>query len=367
MRILYDGEIFSGQAYGGINTYFLNLLSRFPNSFDANVLISDSSLAAFPRFPRVKYDYIQSSKFWPKTIGKWHDHRSYQRRLRNLSPDIIHPTYYSLLTGISVGKIRGPIVVTVWDMIHELYAQQYDPDGTKGAAKKKAIMAASGIICISENTKNDLMTIYKVPESKIWVTLLAPGIVMSPPEEKNGADAEDSSYFLYVGGRKYHKNFTGLLNAFARVASSLPDVSLCVVGRPFQEHELKQISALGLTGRVNNKGGIRDEDLAALYSQSVALVYPSLYEGFGIPPLEAMACGTVAIVANRSSIPEVVGQAAILFDPDLNGDLEDKLVEVVRKPALRSFHISAGREWVKRFSWNKTADQTFQIYKTVGG
>lgn len=365
MRILYDGEIFSGQAYGGINTYFLNLLSRFPNSFDANVLISDSSLAAFPRFPRVKYDYIQSSKLWPKTIGKWHDHCSYKRRLRNLSADIIHPTYYSLLTGISVEKIRGPIVVTVWDMIHELYAQHYDPDGTKSAAKKKAIMAASAIICISENTKKDLMTIYKVPESKIWVTLLAPGIVM-PALNENSAGAEGSSYFLYVGGRKYHKNFTGLLNAFSRVVSSIPDVSLCVVGRPFQEHELKQIYALGLTGRVINKGGVCDEDLATLYSRSLALVYPSLYEGFGIPPLEAMACGSVAIVANRSSIPEVVGQAAILFDPDLDGDLEDKLFEVVRKPALRSFYISAGKEWVKQFSWNKTADQTFQIYKTVG-
>jgi len=365
MRILYDGEIFSGQNFGGINTYFFNLWSRLSVDMEAMLLLSKNSLAAIPNYPQIQIKSVSDIHAGPRVFTNWLNQRLYQRQMQMAGASLMHPTYYSLSNGFPINKTRLPITLTVWDMIHELFPKQYDPDKTKAATKKKAIMSASAIICISENTKQDLMTIYNVPESKINVTLLAPGIV-NPPFVKETIELQNPLYFLYVGGRKFHKNFEGLLKAFARVASNMKGVLLFVVGKPFQKQELKLIATLGLAEHVQHRGEVNDDDLATLYSRSLALVYPSFYEGFGIPPLEAMACGTVAIVANRSSIPEVVGPAALQFDPDINGDLEDKLLEVFRKPAVRNYYILAGKEWVNRFSWNNTADQTFQIYRKVG-
>jgi glycosyltransferase involved in cell wall biosynthesis len=310
----------------------------------------------------VKYQFFNSSKILPKFACKWLDQRIHQSRLHNFGADILHPTYYSLLTGLPIDKIRIPIVVTVWDMIHELYPQYYDPTGAKSAIKKNVISAASLILCISENTKNDLMSFYSIPESKIKVILLAPGIQKQNFEASS--ERSNPRFFLYVGGRKYHKNFEGLLKAFAKVSTIEDEVALLVVGRPFHGNELQQIGTLRIMNRIHHLGEIGDNQLAELYRQSLALVYPSFYEGFGIPPLEAMTCGTVALVSNRSCLPEIAGQGALFFDPDIPDDLEDKMLAIIRSSTLRDNYIAKGNEWVKRYSWDKTSEQVFSAYRS---
>ncbi len=172
-------------------------------------------------------------------------------------------------------------------------------------------------------------------------------------------------YYLYVGGRDSYKNFDCLLMAFTKAVSVRPDVALCVVGPPFNETEAKLIAGLKLTDHIKHYGYVCDRHLAKLYRCSIAFVYPSLYEGFGIPPLEAMSCKTAVVASNCSSIPEVVGDAGLLFDPRVNSDLADILLLLLDSPMERDRLITAGGLRSKLFNWDKTAAQTFDIYRSV--
>jgi glycosyltransferase involved in cell wall biosynthesis len=142
-------------------------------------------------------------------------------------------------------------------------------------------------------------------------------------------------------------------------------VALCVVGAPFNEREEKLILDLKLSDAIEQYGYVTDAHLAKLYRCSRAFVYPSFYEGFGIPPLEAMACGTAVIASNRSSIPEVVGDAGVLFDPASSDELADILPGLHGDEGLREQLIARGYERAKSFSWEKTAAQTVEIYRSL--
>jgi glycosyltransferase involved in cell wall biosynthesis len=173
-------------------------------------------------------------------------------------------------------------------------------------------------------------------------------------------------YFLFVGGRNSYKNFDGLLQAMSHAVTRFPDSVVCVVGAAFSAAEAAQIESLGLTGHMEHYGHADDRHLAKLYHRSLALIYPSRYEGFGIPPLEAMACETVVVGANVSSVPEVVGQAGLLFNPD-SSELTDILLALLDGAVNREDLIQKGRQRAKDFSWDKTAAQTVTVYQAVAG
>ena len=173
----------------------------------------------------------------------------------------------------------------------------------------------------------------------------------------------DQPYVLYVGTRAFYKNFARLLLAMRKVTESWPELHILVVGSPFNQTEQEWISALGLEKRIRQVSEISDPELAGLYRDSEALVYPSLYEGFGIPPLEAMACGTVVIAARSSSIPEVVGEDAILFDPYSTEELAASILSLREIGAERSEYIRRGRERAMRYSWDRTAERTVDVYR----
>ncbi|MDQ3258054.1 MAG: glycosyltransferase family 4 protein, partial [Acidobacteriota bacterium] len=205
---------------------------------------------------------------------------------------------------------------------------------------------------------------YSLPEDRVAaVTYLASEIDESlayGPEP-----VPPQPYYLYVGSRVRYKNFDGLLSAFTRAASSRPDIRLCVVGQSFDELELKLIADLKLTEHVLNYGHVPDSHLAKLYRHSVAFVCSSLYEGFGIPLLEAMACGTVVVASDCSSIPEVVGDAGVLFDPRATDDLADILIHLLESTTERERLIAKGYVRARLFSWDKTAAQTIEVYRSV--
>jgi glycosyltransferase involved in cell wall biosynthesis len=291
--------------------------------------------------------------------------KSYFRAVTALNSfDVVHPTYYSLLTRQEINKCRYPIVVTVHDTIHEIFGERLDRSGQEVENKRKAISAAQAIICISENTKKDLLERYPFAEKKVTVTHLASEIDASL---SHGFEPVSSRpYYLYVGSRDaIYKNFDGLLLAFAKAVSIRPDIALCVVGSPFSETEKKLIAELKLSDRIEHYRYISDRHLAKLYRCSVALVYPSLYEGFGIPPLEAMSCGTVVVASDCSSIPEVVGEAGILFNPQSTGDLADILLSLLDNPIERDRLIAQGHQRAQSFSWDKTVAQTLDVYRSV--
>lgn len=370
MRILYDGQVYRWQSNGGVNRYFANVIGGLPNNFAPSLLVGKGDTANLPAHRNLKvYEYGRRSpglNRFPPRLARYHSALR-DRLLTSALPrrrfDVFHPTYYTLLTGRDPGAYRSPLVLTVWDMIHEIFAAELDPSGEHAAWKRRAILAAERIICISESTKKDLLERYAVPEERVAVTHLAADINASlshGPEP-----VPPGPYFLYVGGRWPYKNFDGMLRAFARAAARRADLLLCVVGKPFTADEGRLIGDLKLAERVRHYGHADDSHLAKLYRCSLALVYPSLYEGFGIPPLEAMSCGTVAVVANTSSLPEVVGDAGLLFDPRSADELGDMLLSLTENEALRRELIEKGRRRAEGFSWGKTVRQTLDIYRSV--
>ncbi|NJK59547.1 MAG: glycosyltransferase family 4 protein [Oscillatoriales cyanobacterium SM2_1_8] len=186
------------------------------------------------------------------------------------------------------------------------------------------------------------------------------------PEMGYGSEPiPEQPYFLYVGGRGVHKNFDRLVQAFARLSQTHPDLQLCVVGAPPHGEELRKIQAAGVGDRVWCPGAVPDEHLAKLYRHAIAFVYPSLYEGFGIPPLEAMICDTPVIASQVSSIPEVAGEAAFYFDPNSVDELYDQMKFVLEHPAARERKIAQGRHQAAKFSWEQTVAQTMAAYQRL--
>lgn len=359
MRIFYDGYVYSYQGVGGINRYFVNLINRLPNNFSPVLTTCRSLDATYPIHPQLKTFFYQRFGFRPGRLSYWLEKYYFRTVTAQSQPNIAHPTYYSLLTRQEVNKYPCPIVLTVWDMIHELFY----PNDQQIEDKRKAILAAQAILCISENTKKDLLKFYSIPENKITVTPLAPEIDKSlsyGPER-----IPSKPYYFYVGGRAGYKNFDTCLAAFARVVSVRPEVSLCVVGPPFSHAEEKSITSLKLSNNIEHYGFASDRHLAKLYRCSITLVYPSLYEGFGIPPLEAMSCGTAVVASNCSSIPEVVGDAGLLFDPKSVKDLADILLLLLDNPMERDRLIVQGQQRVNLFSWDQTAARTLDVYNTL--
>lgn len=363
MRILYDGLIYEYQTAGGINRYFSNIIKRLPADFTPLLVGGQQRKFNYPAHPRLEISNFTVFKFRPSRIAfrlntYYRDHLEFFRR-----PDIAHPTYYSLLTGQEVSGYRCPVVITVWDMIHERFSKSMDPTRQTADEKRRAIEAAQAVICISESTRDDLIEYYRVPAHKIHVTHLASEI-----SERIAGGQElvpDRPYFLYVGSRAPYKNFDGLVSAFSHAVSARPEIILCVIGSPFNETEKGLIVELKLSDHVLNYGHVSDSHLAKLYNRSIAFVYPSLYEGFGIPLLEAMACGTAVIASDSSSIPEVIGDAGLLVNPGANDDLTDSLLLLLDNESERTRLVEIGRERSKLFSWDKTAAQTLEVYQSL--
>lgn len=363
MRILYDGQIYAAQAAGGINRYFANIIGRLPEDFTPSLTTCTSRSVNYPDHPNLKTYFYQRLGFRPGRVSYWLEKHYFRGVALFNSFDVIHPTYYSLLTRQEINQCRCPVVLTVYDMIHELFAEQIDVNGEQAEVKRRAILAADAIICISENTKKDLLERYTLPEEKVTVTYLATEIDASLAHGPEPVPSRP--YYLYVGSRSSYKNFNRLLAAFAKATSVQSEIVLCVVGSPFDEAEEKLIAELKLTEQIEHYRYASDAHLAKLYRCSVAFVYPSLYEGFGIPPLEAMSCGTVVVASDCSSLPEVVGDAGILFNPQSTGDLADILLSLLDHPTERDRLIAQGYQRVQAFSWDKTVAQTLDVYQAV--
>ncbi|TBR60367.1 mannosyltransferase [Westiellopsis prolifica IICB1] len=357
MHILYDGQIYARQTAGGINRYFANLISRLPKDVFPTLTTRQILDVNYPTHPNLKTFLYKG--FRPRRISDSLEKHYFQAIATFKHFDLIHPTYYSLLSQKDFNFYRYPLVLTVHDMIYEIFY----PNDPHIEEKRKAIMTAQAIICVSENTKKDLLEYYSLPEDKITVTYLASEVDSSLSYGSESVPIYP--YYLYVGSRSSYKNFDTLLAAFAKVVSVKSEVRLCIVGSPFNRQEEQLIAALNLSERIEHYNNVSDSHLAKLYRCSVAFVYPSLYEGFGIPPLEAMSCGTVAVVSNTSSIPEVVGDAGLLFDPKATYDLAEILLLLLDKPTERDQFIAKGYKRAKIFSWNKTAAQTLQVYRSV--
>jgi glycosyltransferase involved in cell wall biosynthesis len=363
MKILYDGQIYASQTAGGINRYFGNIIDRLPQDVYPTLTTTHrTNKLHYPTHPHLRLQEFRN--FRPARISNRLRVRYFRWMGDRSTYDIQHPTYYDRLTNEPCSNRNGALVITVHDMIHELFAATLDPEGHTIRIKKDAIQTAQKLICVSENTKRDLLEIY--PEVTEKVVVIYEASELTRQQSDGDEPVPTAPYFLYVGSRtKAYKNFDTLLVAFAKAASSNADIQLCVVGSPFNDDEQQQIIQLNLADRIQHYQYATDTHLAKLYRCAQAFIYPSLYEGFGIPPLEAMACGTVVIAADSSSIPEVVGDAGILFPPKAAGDLADIMLSVLDSPSERDRLIAKGFDRCQQFSWDKTAEATVAVYRSL--
>jgi glycosyltransferase involved in cell wall biosynthesis len=224
------------------------------------------------------------------------------------------------------------------------------------------------LIAISEFTRSRIIDAFGVAPEKVSVVLngIGPEFTPRPASEvervRRTLSISPAPYLLYVGSVEPRKNLVRLLEAWERINESCPDTQLLITGlstrgsRVFSDVNITKVPA-----RVNFTGYVSDEDLPALYSGAVAFVYPSLYEGFGLPPAEAMACGTPVITSNGTSLPEVVGDAAVLVDPEDVHSIADAILQVVGDDSLRAEMSRRGIERAKRFTWDNAAQQTWEI------
>lgn len=368
MKIAYDTQIFNGQVYGGISRYICELASRIEQYPDVDVkivapLYINAYLENLPK--RILKGF--SSPF-PNEYG-----RVYQRvggmiigdlMLRCMNPDIVHETYYLKR---HLGPKSATRVLTIHDMIHEKFESQLQYGRKVSIHKAAAAARADHIICVSESTKRDVIEILGINSEKISVIPLGANFSL-PNIKKNSFELVFTykPYLLYVGNRGAYKNFKSLLEAYASSKLLKSDFNLvCFGGGVFNTEEIALIHKLGL--ELNSVKQISGNDLmlAELYTMAYVFVFPSLYEGFGIPPLEAMYYGCPVVCANTSSIPEVVGDAGQYFDPYDIESIQISIEKVVCSQEFRVSLIHSGTKRLKNFSWDKCASQTFSVYKAL--
>jgi glycosyltransferase involved in cell wall biosynthesis len=273
--------------------------------------------------------------------------------------DIVHETYYSRACS-GHGRAR---VLTLHDMIYEQFPQDFPDTAQVVAAKRTAAERADHIICVSETTRRDAIRLLGIDAEKTSVIYLGGSLAFQgAPERKDVKPC-----ILYVGQRSGYKNFQLLLRAFADSARLVRDFELVSFGgRGFAVAEQRRIERLGLAGRVRHVSG-DDALLSAYYRAALAFVYPSRYEGFGLPPLEAMTSGCPVVCSTAGSIREVVGDAGAYFDPDDSERLRAILERLADDKHYGDGLRAQGAEQIKKYSWAKCAAETLQTYQRLTG
>ena len=365
MQLVFDHQVFSFQRHGGVSRYFCEVAQRLA-SYDG----CDVTVLA----PAYVNAYL--AKLPPSmVVGRHVPPIPYATRLRLLlngvlargwlataRPDVVHESYFSRLP---VAPRRAASVVTVFDMIHERFPEYFAPNDSTAARKAAAVRRAHRVICISESTRRDLLERLRVDPELVSVVHLAGAPV---PAVRPTRPLVDGPYVLYVGPRGGYKNFEGLLRAVAGSPALRAGVRVVAVGGgPRGVAERAPVRAMGLDeGAVVQMSG-DDAALDAAYAFAAAFVYPSRYEGFGIPPLEAMARGCPVVCAANSSLPEVVGDAAELCDADDPESIAAAIERVVGSPAHADELRARGRVRSAQFTWDRCARATYEVYCAAAG
>jgi glycosyltransferase involved in cell wall biosynthesis len=367
LKIMIDHQVFAAQKYGGVSRLFYELIKRLADKKEIELFLFHG--LHINRFPVRDFKEKAAYYFGKKIVSLPHIpvllkpiNRVLFDAFAGKPVDIFHPTGYSSTV---YNWRKSPVVLTVYDMIPELFPQDFRDIESRLKNKRECIQRADKIIAISQTTKQDLLRFYKVDEAKISV--IYPG---APAEiiEKNESDPypHGKPYILYVGTRKQgYKNFDRLLLAYA-ISKRVHDEFdlICFGGPSFSGAELDNISLLERLDNVYHISG-NDRQLSRLYAGASALVYPSLYEGFGLPPLEAMAHGCPVIAGHVSTIREVLGDAAAYFDPGKPEIMASAMESVLFAETFRRELIERGKTQVKKYSWARMVDEIYEVYKNT--
>ncbi len=352
----------------GIGSYSYNLVSNLTridknneyvliHRYPANDVIYKVNKELIIPYPRIPFE---------NTIG---NNIILSRKLRNHDFDIVHD-----LSQISPFLFNSPFkkILTIHDLTPILFPETF---GLIHVLLQRYVLPVTFknidmIIADSENTKKDIIKYFKIEEEKIKVVYLGIDGKFKPLENINNINGNydiNSPFILYVGTLEPRKNIPSLIKAYYKLRKKGVEHKLVIAGGKGWKYKqiYEQVNKLKLQKEVIFMGYVPEDDLPKMYNAADLFIYPSFYEGFGLPPLEAMACGCPVITSNTSSLPEVVGDAGIMIDPYNIDELASAMDEILSNERLREEMIKKGLRRAKIFSWEKTAEETMQVYNEI--
>jgi len=310
------------------------------------------------------------SKLVPVASKRWVRQKVSKLGFMWYRPDLFHATNYV------ASSFDGPLVVTVHDLSFLRYPETHPPERLAWLSEglPDTLHRAGRIIVDSRFIKNELISLLDVQEESITVVSLGVSHDYRPRDNEALAlelkefNLESKGYILSVGTLEPRKNILSLLQAYELLSDSLKvRWPLVVVGiRGWKDQAIStRLEALANKGRIRALGYVSSDKLPVVYAGAALFVYPSIYEGFGLPPLEAMASGVPVIVSNRASLPEIVGNAGVLIDPEDIESLAETMESLLGDNGKREKMIKMGLQRAKNFTWKACADKTFEVYKDV--
>jgi alpha-1,3-rhamnosyl/mannosyltransferase len=374
VRVLINASYLISERLGGswtLTAQLIHHLTSRANGHEFFVLVNDRVASTIPVSPvagtRIIVPVAESRVrriAWDQTV--------LHRYVRSLRPDVYHSPGNTLPAGLTCRS-----VVT----IHDLQVYHFPENFQRWrrwylkTVLPMTVRAADRVIAISEFTRGDILARFRVPPEKV-VTVMNGGLAgdelraAARPGEAAAKYHLPERFLLSVGSSLPHKNLLRMLQAYAGIASEIPE-SLVILGEALASRgpllAFLESSGLQSSGRVRLLPFVPREDLLGLYGAASALVFPSLFEGFGIPAIEAMECGCPVVASNATSLPEVIGDAGLLFDPLKTEEMGIAMRTVCRDGDLRRQLVERGKVRAGNFSWQKNAEQTLRVYEDVAG
>ena len=360
MRIAIDEQIFAIQRYGGISRLFYELAKQFTSTPELGVELLPI------RAPIVNH-YVLNN---PELVAALHTHPArnsitalanyFSHRTVAHGADVVHNTFY-LPHGLTGAK-GAKRVVTIHDMIPELLPKTRRRLDLL-TMKRRYVDQADHIICVSAATRGDLIRLY--PEISAPISIVHHGVdPVFTPNVPKWSDLPER-YVLFVGNRDQYKDADILMKAYAKFSKDIPNITLLFVGGgKFTSKENKLMQSLGISHGLQQRS-LPDVEMSSAYCNALFTVFPSRFEGFGLPALESMASGTATILANATSLPEVGGDGALYFESGDVTDLAQKMIILASNHEMKSQLAEAGIAQAARFSWAKCAAETAAVYQAA--
>ncbi len=369
MRILYDHQVFSLQNTGGASRYYYELMRSLSLSIEPAVhmelwLGMNDTVFPFRQLPHARAKVVTWRAFLKRGHGRYMANEVLGNAWAPFAGkfDIYHPTLYRRMPLVRAKRL----VVTHHDCAHERFPEAFSNANQIIRAKRRLYAQADAIICVSESARQDLLRFYAVDQAKTRVIHHGAQRLQRSALAAAQLQAQvPAPYLLFVGSRAGYKNFNHLLRAFRASGLHRSMRLLAVGGGALTARELALAEQLEVTRSLVVFDQLTDALLAEAYAAATLLVYPSWCEGFGFPPLEAMAAGCPALVCNTSCLPEICRDAPFFFDfsRQEQGSLESMLLQATNDEPARQRSRERGAQVVAQYSWRKCGEETLRLYR----
>lgn len=380
MKVLYDYQAFYMQRFGGVSNCFVRLIEKLPEDAHFhiavcecnNIHLNESKLGPYPPALQNEYEFIIEGHYKLKRLlyefyshhfpGRTSMGRNIKCSIEALKKgdfDVFHPTFFD---PYFLKYLNGkPFVLTVHDMISEIF---HLPENKQSVWKKELIMKANHIIAVSEQTKQDLINMMNIDESMISV--IYHGVSDNDNFNSESAPLVNVKYILFVGGRDAYKNFMPMMRNLIPVFQAYPELHLVCTGPDFTTNEELFFQQHHVQDRIIHLSP-SDEGMRNLYEHALCFIFPSLYEGFGIPILESWQANCPTLLNHTSCFPEIAKDAAIYFQLDDNSSNLTETIEMFLRMEDKDREALLVRqaERLKYFSWEKSAKELYEVYKKV--